>query len=650
MRTLLAFVLSVAFSMAASTDERVVATAKLQKSEDLPIAVESDALQRQFDALSSMRLDTLKYSRQGPVTEIVGDTGVDLPPAVTSLKEGDTDSAIVDLFGDVLLARGTESLRVHSHFAVGDSTKRTIKLLQSIRGIPVLNGGVALSYDDATKRVTTFVANFIPDRGLDTKPTLSAAEAESLVPAVLEATKESSEKDIEIQGDTHLAYYMNRAEVAPPKLVWVVRVQLQGVQWAYYVNAMTGIIVDRVAETQSLTRKVYDAQDQYLLLPSQLPAPMSQGDINQNPSALEAYTYILNADTKLRQRFPVQSGFFPTSTRQIIRFAHPFPNASHQIINNIDYITYSGLIGTSVPATTPSDVTYHEYSHGIAKRVFQFGTDTFDYEGAALHEGFADIAAATVQIASTGAITSATWKVAEGLFVPLSSLPVRSMANPTQGSYQQPSNDWYPLRAMGLNSGHFNSTILSHAYYLSIVGGQASRWTLPYIPDFLVPPLDFSPSSAEDRARQIYIQAFNAPQMFFEPGFMEMKTAAMDAALTMYGPAAQTSIKTAFEAVGVGYQCSAPPARPNPALTDLQCAGRFSVDWPSVPGADRYIVFVAPQLYGWPYGDVTTDGNVNHCMMQIASPSMLRARACNNCGCSEWSNTDYMSYQPGPCP
>jgi hypothetical protein len=138
--------------------------------------------------------------------------------------------------------------------------------------------------------------------------------------------------------------------------------------------------------------------------------------------------------------------------------------------------------------------------------------------------------------------------------------------------------------------------------------------------------------------------------MALDPTFFRLKAAAMGQANTMYGTAARTATKKAFEAVGVGYQCSSEPAVPNPTLEDLQCDGRFVVSWPDVAGADRYIVMVAPQLYGWSFAQVTTDGDLNHCMTQVANPSMLRMVACNSCGCSNWSSTEYMPVSPGPCP
>ncbi|MGH8866205.1 MAG: hypothetical protein ACREVZ_16440, partial [Burkholderiales bacterium] len=84
-----------------------------------------------------------------------------------------------------------------------------------------------------------------------------------------------------------------------------------------------------------------------------------------------------------------------------------------------------------------------------------------------------------------------------------------------------PSGDWFPTRLLWWgDSAHMNSTILSHAYYLSIYGGLHSRVSAPEIPEITVPALSLLPVDAEGRARQIFAHSFDDASMLFEPTFL----------------------------------------------------------------------------------------------------------------------------------
>lgn len=219
-----------------------MAAPRLLRAQDLPIEVEQETLQRQYNALQAMRLDSVEYSRLGSVKRIAGDTGVVLPPRARNLKAGDSGSDVLQLFKDVLLAGSTESLRVIRHDEVGfnpNPSIRSLRLSQEIRGIPVINSFVGINYDDATRRMSKFVARFIPDRGLDQVPKISAKRAERLIPGVIVA-------------ETYLACYYGPDVPTPPRLVWVVRAQDAGaMHWAYYVNAITGLLIERGPVTQT---------------------------------------------------------------------------------------------------------------------------------------------------------------------------------------------------------------------------------------------------------------------------------------------------------------------------------------------------------------------------------------------------------------
>ena len=215
------------------------------KSQELPIAVGQEALQRQYDALKAMRVESVEYSELGSVRRIVGSKGLVLTSGVHDLGAGDSADDVFQLLKDLLLANGTEALRVTRHDEAGyqpNRSLRSLRLSQEIRGIPVVNSFLGINYNDKTREVSKLVASFVPDRGLDYEPKVSAKRAEQVVTGT-------------VVENARLTYYFNPKDPTSTKLVWTVRVQqLEGMQWTYYVNAVTGVIVARVPESQSLTK------------------------------------------------------------------------------------------------------------------------------------------------------------------------------------------------------------------------------------------------------------------------------------------------------------------------------------------------------------------------------------------------------------
>jgi len=233
--------------------EQTGSAPRLLRSEDLPTEVKPEELQRQYDALATMSLRTIEYSSQGPIQDIDGDTGVDLPCRARVLKKGDSGADILQMYKDILLATGNESLEVRDNNFV-DATTRNLTFSQSIRGIPVLFGVVSIEYDDVTGRVSGLAAIFLPDRNLPSSPKLSALQAEQIVPQSLEMAKVAGAKEVEITEGTYLGYFVNTTEPTPPSLAWVVHVTLNGGdREEFLVDAATGAILRRAPLDENLT-------------------------------------------------------------------------------------------------------------------------------------------------------------------------------------------------------------------------------------------------------------------------------------------------------------------------------------------------------------------------------------------------------------
>lgn len=209
-----------------------------------PISVDPAARQRQSDALRAMSVESVQYSLRGPIEELRGNTGIVLPADIVKRKEGKSADDILPLFADILLASGTESLTVQEHRDQFDS-ERVLMLTQSIQGIPVLHGVLAIVYDTATRRVTKVIANFVPDRGLPRIPLLSAKQAEQVVPRTLAIVEKIDASGVAVMDGTYLGYYADKYSPEPVQLVWIVQVGGSWEHEEFYVDALTGIVAYR---------------------------------------------------------------------------------------------------------------------------------------------------------------------------------------------------------------------------------------------------------------------------------------------------------------------------------------------------------------------------------------------------------------------
>lgn len=211
--------LAIFLAATASAGERPAGPPVLLRAGDLPTAVEAEALQHQFAALSSMPEVKVQYSARGPVKSIRGNTGVILPASVRHLKEGSSAKVLLDAFSSVLLATGSETFTVrqtrHSPPREWD-----IRADESIRGIPVIGGRIAVAFDDETGVVRYFGAAFLPDRNLPKKAGLTAAQAWQALVRALEASGDALPGTAhEIEKPT-LAYFGVQPDSIRPQLVW----------------------------------------------------------------------------------------------------------------------------------------------------------------------------------------------------------------------------------------------------------------------------------------------------------------------------------------------------------------------------------------------------------------------------------------------
>jgi hypothetical protein len=149
-------------------------------------------------------------------------------------------------------------------------------------------------------------------------------------------------------------------------------------------------------------------------------------------------------------------------------------------------------------------------------------------------------------------------------------------------------------------------------------------------------------------------KAWNVFFNTFAPGVLnsfatlpQVRAAAKTVTNTLYGAVDADSVDRAFLAVGVGNGCSAVPQ--SPVLESVHRCPRWLLRWPPVAGATVYHGQMNPVIWQWINATTIVDGNATQCTQTVNTEYHARVRACNGCGCSNWSNEVLMDYWP-QCP
>ncbi len=189
------------------------------------------------------------------------------------------------------------------------------------------------------------------------------------------------------------------------------------------------------------------------------------------------------------------------------------------------------------------DVVAHEWTHGVTDFTSRL---IYQDESGALNEAFSDIMAAATEFyyqpAGAGR-DQADWLIAEDVVL----LPpgfLRSLNNPIAGG----EPDHYSLRRfIGTETDdggvHYNPTIATHAFYLSVAGGRnrVSNITVPGVGMANI-----------ERMERVFYRAFT---MLMAPNsrFSDARRATIQAATDLFGAGSpeSTQIELAWTAVGV---------------------------------------------------------------------------------------------------
>jgi bacillolysin len=232
----------------------------------------------------------------------------------------------------------------------------------------------------------------------------------------------------------------------------------------------------------------------------------------------------------------------------------------------------TGFVGSNVevkPFSASMDVVFHELTHGVTAHTA--GLNGFPLsEAGALNEGFSDVFGASSAFFHEppgNAALQASYLIGRDLTVPggafiprYGTFFARSLSNPGQTN----DPDHYTRRIIG-GDPHYNSTILSHAFYLAIEGG-ANRTS----------GLSVQGVGAANRD-QIEKAFFRALTVLLPSSatFALTRVATIQAARDLYGAGGtvERAITQAWDAVGVQERTAPTAAAVAIPVTAASCPG-----------------------------------------------------------------------------
>jgi hypothetical protein len=180
------FIAATCFLTSPSAFSRTPAEAKCCECEGDAVLMDSAAgasskqLRAQYEALHQIEDLRVTYDTRGIPKHIRGRTAFDIPGDIESSSGRAALERVVARIRPMLLSEGTETLTLAEVPQFGQPL-RSLRFLETIRGIAVRGGQLVLIVDDRTGSVVSISAHFLPDRGLTREPRLTADGAVSAV-------------------------------------------------------------------------------------------------------------------------------------------------------------------------------------------------------------------------------------------------------------------------------------------------------------------------------------------------------------------------------------------------------------------------------------------------------------------------------------
>jgi Zn-dependent metalloprotease len=605
-------------------------TAKFQDSPEAARAYPTVKREAQLQAVSAMPQVDVQYGAYGRIRRIEGRSALFLP-SVARLKKGDKATELLQRVKGLLMASGSESLIVQESGRPPAGGGYYAFTQQMIQGVPVLDAPVNVLVGEDGE-VQMIDALFVPQGAAKLLPDLSAKEAKASLEKQL-----GQDGALQVVTAGSLAFWTNDGQEETPQLLWMFDAEYtkdgEPLLMRFGVDAATGNIRSALRLSFGLNRSVYtNAYRNDTTTPPASALLWTEG----NPSSSDAQGLSLyNRVVEPIITWTGQQWAYDT----LALVAHyGTSNYSFHIYSSSDN-NKSYLFFGDGRATDDDDIA-HEYGHGMYGYVGNQPQGYLWYdEWFAGNEFYADLSAVLTDIRRFG-MTNASWAITD----------LRDWYNPQ--SKGPLFNDWYPHRYFA-NPGqpaYSNSTIFGHAVYLMIHGGThrragASALGGP-IPSINVIARPWN-QIQQVLSYGLWLVKFNNQRW----NAQVYKARTIQAATTLYGAASgiPTTVEQAWTAVGIGYNCSAPPPTPQALVQTWYCRGDHDISWNWIANAKYQGQVVA---YPWAWESFQTqdvvDGTMTSCHQSVSTRSRYRMRACNACGCSAWTPDEWMDYW-SPC-
>ena len=483
----------------------------------------------QIDAVRSIPdLQAIAVDEAAIPAHIRGDLGTFRSGAAVR----DTDAAaFLEGMRKVLRAEGSESLKLRKSERDAARGMSHHRMTQTIDGLEVFGGEMILHVEDATSRVVSLDAQFLPGAGLPRAPAIERSQAIDSALKSLQAVnpKRSTEP--------RLAF----ARTADGKgyLVWVARVRYTDTEGAEQLDdiladAITGKLVQRLPRIHhALNRRVNDERTGAVLI--------TEGGTTTDIPAAKAYefsgdTYNFFWNAYGRDSFNGRGGTMQCYVYSSVGNARYEDGATYY--DDGDGIDYSNT-------SHSRDIVVHEWTHGVSESEANF---SFSGEPGMLNEMMSDVFAATVD-ASINGVTPNTWKMGEEVYTPqIPGDAIRYMDNPRLEYF---SRDFYP-ELTAATGAHGGAGIGNLAFYLMAAGGTHPRGKTTIVVN----------SIGIGSAARIYYFALR-DYLLTQDGYVALAEKTARVAQEQYGDgsAEHLSVCRAWTAVGVPYSggyCPAP--------------------------------------------------------------------------------------------
>ncbi|MCE5174556.1 MAG: M4 family metallopeptidase [Bacteroidales bacterium] len=266
-------------------------------------------------------------------------------------------------------------------------------------------------------------------------------------------------------------------------------------------------------------------------------------DFNRDQAALDAHwgaERVLDYWRTVQPRYSIDNQGM--ALRSYVHWDSPSFNNAAWVGGNSNFMVYGDNNDNPLTAL---DIVAHEFGHGVAQYTANFSDEIV--ESKALNEGFSDIWAACIE--SWAAPDKQKWLIGEDIFVPMGYSCLRNLQNPKDNNaWEGPHpNTYHGTYWNQQGEEHYNSTVLSHWFYLITEGGTGHIDDNNNNPSYTVNPLGI------ETAQQIAYWAEMA--LFSSAIYFDARNASITACQYIFNvPNTQQEIEVtnAWHAVGVG--------------------------------------------------------------------------------------------------